>query len=81
MLHLSASRNLILKAETLPRIGDKVIDEHLQPVGSVMDIIGPVASPYVTVNPTVPEPQLLVAKTLYTIPSTKGRKGKKRNGR
>jgi rRNA processing protein Gar1 len=81
VLHLSASRRLILKAESLPRIGDKVIDEHLKPVGSVADIIGPVSSPYVSVKPIIPEPEHLAAKTLYTIPSIKGRKGKKRNGR
>jgi RNA-binding protein len=69
-----------LKAETLPRIGDMVVDEKLKSVGSVFDIIGPVSSPYVTVKPTIPEPQRLVKNTLYVVPSA-GRKEKRKYGR
>lgn len=80
VLHVSSSRNLILKAETLPKIGDMVIDENLKAVGSVFDIIGPVSSPYVTVKPTTTEPQRTVGNTLYTVPSS-GRKEKRKHGR
>jgi len=80
VLHVSSSRNLILKAETLPKIGDMVVDENLKVVGSVFDIIGPVSSPYATVKPTTPEPQLMVRNTLYTVPSS-GRKEKRKHGR
>jgi RNA-binding protein len=80
VIHVSASRNLVLKAETVPRIGDKVVDENLKTVGSVFDIIGPVSSPYVSVKSTTSEPQRFVKDTLYTIPSVTKRKEKNRYG-
>lgn len=80
VLHVSSSRNLVLKAETLPKIGETVVDENLKAVGSVFDIIGPVSSPYITVKPRTPEPQLLIKKTLYSVPSV-GRKEKRNYGR
>ncbi|MGB9134886.1 MAG: Gar1/Naf1 family protein [Candidatus Bathyarchaeia archaeon] len=77
---MSSSRNLVLKAETLPRIGDTVVDENLKDVGAVLDVIGLVSSPYVTVRPASPEPLRLVKSMLYTVPST-GRKEKRKYGR
>lgn len=77
MLHVSSSKNLILKAEKLPRIKDKVVDENLKSVGTVFDVFGPVSSPYVAVKPSVEEPQRLVNLVLYVFPSRK-RKRKKR---
>jgi RNA-binding protein len=69
-----------LKAETLPRIGDTVVDENLKTVGSVFDIIGPVSSPYVTVRPETPRPLHLAKSVLYTVPSP-GRREKPKHGR
>jgi RNA-binding protein len=80
VLHVSSCRNLVLKAETLPRIGDKVVDESLKAVGSVFDVIGPVSSPYVTVRPAISEPLRIVESMLYTVPST-GRKEKQKHAR
>lgn len=77
MLHVSSSKNLILKAEKLPRIKDKVVDENLKPVGTVFDVFGPVSSPYVAVKPSVEAPQRFVNRVLYVFPSLK-RKRKKR---
>jgi len=77
VLHVSSSKNLILKAEKLPRINDKVVDENLKPVGTVFDVFGPVSSPYVAVKPSVEEPQRFVNRVLYVFPSPK-RKWKKR---
>lgn len=81
VLHVSSSRNLILKAEALPKIGDKVVDENLKSVGTVFDVFGPVSSPYAAVKPSILEPQRLIENTLYTIPSTAGRKEKRKHGR
>lgn len=77
MLHVSSSKNLILKAEKLPRIKDKVVDENLKSVGTVFDVFGPVSSPYVAVKPSVEEPKRFVNHVLYVFPSLK-RKWKKR---
>jgi len=71
---VSSSRNIILKAENIPRIGDKVIDEKLKPVGMVFDVFGPTSSAYVAVKPKIQDPQRLVNRVLYVVPSKPGRK-------
>ncbi len=81
VLHVSVSRNLILKAKLQPKIGDKVVDENLRYIGSVFDVFGPVSSPYVSVKPIITEPQRLIKSTLYTIPSTARRKEKRKYAR
>jgi RNA-binding protein len=78
VLHVSSSRNIILKAENIPRIGDKVIDENLKPVGMVFDVFGPTSSTYVAVKPKIQDPQRLVNHVLYVVPSKPGRKKRKK---
>jgi RNA-binding protein len=78
VLHVSSSRSLILKADHLPRIGDKVVDDKLSNVGTVFDMFGPVSSPYVAVKPSVDEPSLLVGHSLYAVPSAKLRRERRR---
>jgi RNA-binding protein len=73
VLHISPSRNIILKIENRPRIGETVVDESLTPVGKIFDIIGPVSSPYVAIKPLMPEPEKLVNKILYVLPSKRGK--------
>jgi len=68
-LHISSNKNIIVKAEELPKFGDKVVDENLSFVGTVFDIFGPVSSPYVSVKTTVEEPQRYVGHILYAVPS------------
>jgi len=70
-----------LKAETLPEIHNKVVDENLESVGTVFDIFGPVSSPYLAVKPVISEPQRLIKNMLYAIPFTKRRKEKRKYGR
>jgi len=69
VLHISPSRNIIIKIEKTPRIGETVVDENLKPVGKVFDIFGPVSSPYVAVKPTIREPEKLTNNMLYVLPS------------
>lgn len=38
-------------SQTYPDIGTEVVNERLEPVGSVVDIIGPKAKPYVVISP------------------------------
>ena len=75
---MSSSRNVILKAENIPRIGDKVMDEKLRPVGIVFDVLGPTSSAYVAVKPKIQDPQRLVNRVLYVVPSKLGRKERKK---
>jgi RNA-binding protein len=71
VLNVTPSRSLVVKTEKTPRIGFVVIDENLKAVGKVFDIIGPVSSPYAVVRPTVKEPEKLVSRLLYVVPSEK----------
>ena len=78
VLHVSSSRNIILKAENVPRIGDNVLDENLKPVGMVFDVFGPISSPYLAVKPNIQNPQHLVNHVLYVVPSKPARKERKK---
>ena len=69
---------MILKAENIPHIGDKVTNEKLKPVGTVFDVFGPTSSPYVAVKPNIQSPEQLVNQILYAIPSKAGRKKRKK---
>jgi len=68
-LHISPSRNVVIRIENIPRIGETVVDENLRPVGKIFDIFGPVSSPYAALKPTIREPEKLTNKTLYVLPS------------
>ncbi|MHC3128863.1 MAG: H/ACA RNA-protein complex protein Gar1 [Candidatus Bathyarchaeota archaeon] len=78
VLHVSITKNMILKAENIPRIGDKVTNEKLKPVGTVFDVFGPTSSPYVAVKPHIQSPEQLVNHVLYAIPSKAGTKKRKK---
>ena len=69
---------MILKAENIPRIGDKVANEKLKPVGTVFDVFGPTSSPYVAVKPHIQSPEQLVNQVLYVVPSKDERKKRKK---
>jgi RNA-binding protein len=77
-LHVSPSRNVIARIESVPKIGETVVDENLRPVGKVFDIFGPVSAPYVAIRPAIQRPEELVNRRLYVLPS-KRRKEKVKN--
>jgi len=80
ILHVTPSRTIIAKIQNIPRIGETVVDENLKPVGKVLDILGPVSSPYATITPSIRDTKNLVNKTVYIVPSRR-RKEKNRYGR
>jgi len=69
VLHVSKSHAVIVKldAPKLVRAGTKACDSKLKSVGVVMDIIGPVRSPYVSIKPTIAKPESVVGRTVYAI--------------
>jgi len=75
VLHISPNRNIIVKAENLPRLGETVVDENLKPIGEIFDIFGPVSSPYVAVKPKISKPESLMDRMVYILPLKK--KGEK----
>jgi len=57
---------VVLDTEKTPDIGLMVIDESLSTVGRIVDIFGPVASPYAAITPTDSASLTdLVGTTLY----------------
>jgi RNA-binding protein len=68
-LHISPSRNVIMKIERIPKIGETVVDENLKPIGKISDVFGPVSSPYVSVKTAIRQPERLTNKMLYVLPS------------
>jgi RNA-binding protein len=75
VLHVSQSRNIIITIENLPKTGETVVDENLKSIGKILDIFGPVSSPYASVKPKIQENGEFADKMLYIFPS-KSRKGK-----
>ncbi len=75
VFRISPSRNIIIKVETVPKIGERVVDENLKPVGKVFDVFGPVSSPYVAVKPTIQKPEKLTNRVLYVLPQ-RGERGR-----
>lgn len=71
MLHVTPSKNVIIKINKPPKIGSSVVDEKLRIIGKIFDIIGPVSSPYAIVKPAIKEPETLANKQLYLLLSKK----------
>jgi len=67
VMHVSNSKNLILRAETLTGLGTRVADSELKEVGRVVDLFGPVDKPYVAVKLNVKDPSKYVGQILYTL--------------
>jgi RNA-binding protein len=76
VLHITPSRNIIVKIENLPKIGENVVDEDLKNIGKVFDILGPVSSPYAVVKPAIREIKKLANKVLYVSPHQREKGGK-----
>ncbi|MDG6223138.1 MAG: H/ACA RNA-protein complex protein Gar1 [Candidatus Bathyarchaeota archaeon] len=77
VLHVSTTRNLILKSENIPRIGDRAVNEKLKPVGTVFDVFGPISSPYVAVKPYTQTPEQFENQVLYATPTKDGVKNRR----
>lgn len=72
VVHVSRSRNIIIKVDNIPKIGSKVVDENLKSVGKVLDIFGPVSSPYASVKPKTEEiEKSMDKKRLYVLSQKK----------
>ncbi len=73
VLNVTPSQNVIVKIDKAPKMGSAVIDESLRVVGKVFDIIGPVASPYAVIRPSIKDPEKLANRQLYILPSKRER--------
>lgn len=58
---------LLVKAPRMVPIGSSVVDVRNQPVGRVVDVIGPVAAPFLLVKPSKgATPQKLLSKEVFS---------------
>ena len=63
----ASGRGLIVKANRMLNPGSHLVDVRNQPVGRVVDVIGPVNAPYLLVKPGKgANVQKLVNRELYT---------------
>lgn len=65
--HFSSSQRLIARMEsgTPPPLGSKVFDGELRPIGLLLDVFGPVHSPFLSIKPEVPFPKKIVGRVIY----------------
>jgi RNA-binding protein len=72
-----------MRAEQLPELGKTVFDGKKKRVGSVLDIFGPVRSPYLAIRPaqslTQEDLTSLVGEELYIMGERYGKAGKKKD--
>lgn len=67
VLHLSSNKNLILRTKNKVKTRAVVLNDELKQVGLVFDIFGPINNPYVSIKPTVNNPEQYVGCFLYTM--------------
>lgn len=67
VLHQSKNRNLILRSKLSapPELGAKVYDAKRRPLGIVVDVFGPIKSPYIEVKPLLTDAEKLVGRSVY----------------
>ena len=68
VLHISKRGSIIVRTEKTPSVGSKslVMDKNAQEVGTIIDVFGPVAYPYVAIKPNRGyDSQKLVGQMLY----------------
>jgi RNA-binding protein len=73
VLNVTPSQNVIVKIDKAPKMGSAVVDENLKVVGKVFDIVGPVASPYAVIRPSIKDAEKLANRQLYILPSRRER--------
>ena len=68
VLHISKRGSIILQTDKTPPVGGRsiVLDKKAQEVGIIIDVFGPVKTPYVSVRPKrKTDPHKLVGQMLY----------------
>jgi len=78
VLHIGPGNRAIAKVESPPKIGVTVFDFKKKPIGVVLDIFGPVKSPYIEIKVKNRKPEKIVNYPLYILPKSKHLKRKRR---
>jgi len=77
VLHIGPNNRAIAKVEDLPKIGATIFDIKKKPIGIVLDIFGPVKSPYIEIEVKDQNPKKIVGSPIYVMPKTKNLRGKR----
>jgi len=72
VLHLSSSRKLILRTKVKVKIGTEALGVKRNPIGTIFDIFGPVGNPYVSIKPSITDPDRYIGRIFYIL-STQGK--------
>jgi len=78
VLHIGPGNRAIAKVEAPPKLGATVFDLKKKPIGIVLDIFGPVKSPYIEIEVKDRKPEKIVNYPLYVLPRSKRLKRKRR---
>jgi rRNA processing protein Gar1 len=65
VLHLSSNKNLILKAKRTAKPSQNVFDKQAHKIGKIIDVFGPVKTPYLSIKPLTSNAKKYVGKALY----------------
>ncbi len=78
ILHIGPNERAIGKVKVVPNLGATVYDHRKKPLGTVVDIFGPVKSPYVEIEVTGYNPKKVVNFPLYISPNPRRFKKRRR---
>jgi len=79
ILHVIQGNRAVAKVKVAPKPGSTVFDIRRKPIGQVIDIFGPVKSPYIEIRVMEQDPRKLINSPIYISPKDKGVRGKRRN--
>ncbi|MGC9107469.1 MAG: H/ACA ribonucleoprotein complex subunit GAR1 [Infirmifilum sp.] len=76
------AKNLLVEAQEVPEIGERIFDEKMAQIGYIYDIIGPVNSPYVLVKVDESrwKPEAFIGKILYWKGTPRGARKVRKGG-
>jgi RNA-binding protein involved in rRNA processing len=64
--HLSRRKRILVKAIVIPKLNTTVYDENNNEVGKVIDVLGPVKEPYISIKPNKKEGlEELIGKEIF----------------
>ncbi len=79
ILYAGPGNKAIAKVEVPPDLGATVFDIRKKPIGVVLDVFGPVSSPYIEVEVKRQDPRKVINYQIFALPKSKHIKVKGKN--
>ncbi|MHA1124563.1 MAG: H/ACA ribonucleoprotein complex subunit GAR1 [Candidatus Heimdallarchaeota archaeon] len=64
---IAKNGNVLVRATKTFRVGTKVVNQQLAHIGKIVDIIGPVATPYIVINTRGSKTTIRKSELLYLL--------------